>query len=140
MYLRSLHKCEEHVSLLSVLLLPRISRLASSSSSHYHFCCCCRCCCYCSCVLMVLLRCGQPWCLTSSAPPAHLLAAGLPQPALHAQALALFTPNSCAPGVRIPPREDRCGAGAAAAALAAEAEAAWCSGTGGGAGGTSHCS
>ena len=26
---------------------------------------------------MVLLGCGQPWCVTSSAPPAHLLAAGL---------------------------------------------------------------
>jgi len=49
------------VSLLSVLLLPRISRFASSSSSHYHCCCCC-----CLCVLMVLLGCRQPWwpCLT----------------------------------------------------------------------------
>ena len=65
-----------HVSLLSVLLPPRISRFASSSSSHCHCCCCC-CCCCCSCVLMVLLRCGQPWCMTSSAPHAHLLAAKL---------------------------------------------------------------
>ena len=32
------------------------------------------------------------------------------------------------------------GAGAAAAAVDHEAEAAWCCGTGGGAGGTSHCS
>jgi len=48
----SLHACCWHASLLSVLLLPRISRFVSSSSSHYHCC---------SCMLMVLLGCGQPW-------------------------------------------------------------------------------
>ena len=76
-----------HVRLLSVLLLP-FPRHASFSSSHYHCCCCC---CCCSCVLMVLLGCRQAWCVTLSAPPAHLLAAELLYPALHAQALVLFT-------------------------------------------------
>jgi len=57
----SLHVCYSNVSLLSVLLLL-FPRFASSSSSHYYCCCCC------SCLLMVFLGCGQPCCVTSSAP------------------------------------------------------------------------
>jgi len=53
---------------------------ASSSSSGSYCCCCCCCCCRrpcsprsphcCSRVLMVLLGCGQPWCVTLFATPA----------------------------------------------------------------------
>jgi hypothetical protein len=46
---------------------------------------------------MVLLTCGHPWCVTSSAPPAQFLAAGLLQPTLHAQALVLFNPYAFLP-------------------------------------------
>ena len=70
MWVCSLFNCPESQELLP-LSLDTITAAAAAAAAGVCCCCCC------SCVLMVLLGCGQPWCVTSSAPPAHLLASGL---------------------------------------------------------------
>jgi len=66
---QNVHICPSRINPAGPLALFSANKLNEKNTtkeqrkanSHYNCCCCC---CCCSCVLMVLLGCGQPWCMT----------------------------------------------------------------------------